>query len=111
MESTVDATPALGPSKSRPRAERGKVEILGERVIEVLIHACGFSAIIFVFGIFFFVLREGAPFLAHLNVTEFLFSTEWFPTSQTQAKYGVGALIVGTLSVTCLAMIIAVPFG
>ena len=93
------------------RQQRGRLELLGERVIEALIYLCGFSAIIFVFGIFFFVFREGAPFLAKLNISEFLFSTEWFPTSQTQAKYGVGALIVGTLSVTALAMIIAVPFG
>lgn len=96
---------------ARPRQQRGSLEVLGERVIEALIHLCGFSAIIFVFGIFFFVFREGAPFLAKLQIGEFLFSTEWFPTSQTQAKYGVGALIVGTLSVTALAMIIAVPFG
>jgi len=93
------------------RQRRGWLDLLGERVIESLIHLCGFSAIIFVFGIFFFVFREGAPFLAKLDFGGFLFSTEWFPTSQTQAKYGVGALIVGTLSVTFLAMAIAVPFG
>jgi phosphate transport system permease protein len=91
--------------------QRGRAEMLGERLIEGLIHLCGFSSIIFVFGIFFFVFREGAPFLAKLKLCEFLFSIDWFPTSQTEAKYGVGALIVGTLSVTSLAMIIAVPFG
>lgn len=96
---------------TRLKQRRGRVALLGERAIEVLIHLCGFSAIIFVFGIFFFVFREGAPFLAKLKIGEFLFSTEWFPTSQSQAKYGVGALIVGTLSVTGLAMVIAVPFG
>lgn len=84
---------------------------LGERAVEALIYLCGFSAIIFVFGIFFFVLREGAGFLPKLKVGEFLFSTQWFPTSQTQPQYGVAALIVGTLSVTLLAMVIAVPFG
>jgi phosphate transport system permease protein len=96
---------------AKRKQQRGGAEILGERAIEAVIYLCGFSAIIFVFGIFFFVLREGAPFLAKLNVREFLFSTDWFPTSQTNAKYGVGALIVGTLSVTVLAMVIAVPFG
>lgn len=96
---------------ARTAPQRGKASVLGERAIEALIYLCGFSAIIFVFGIFFFVFREGAPFLAKLKVSEFLFSTEWFPTSQTNAKYGVGALIVGTLSVTVLAMVIAVPFG
>ena len=82
-----------------------------ERGIESLIYLCGISAIVFVFGIFFFVLREGAPFLAHLKIGEFLFSTDWFPTSQTQPKFGVLALVVGTLSVTMLAMVLAVPFG
>jgi len=91
--------------------KRRPFEVIAERLIELLIKLCGISAIIFVFGIFFFVFREGAPFLAKLKVGEFLFSSEWFPTSQTQAKYGVGALIVGTLSVTILAMVIAVPFG
>ena len=85
--------------------------MVSEKVIEALIYLCGISAIIFVFGIFFFVFREGAPFLAKLKIGEFLFSTEWFPTSQTNPKFGVGALIVGTMSVTALAIAIAVPFG
>ena len=106
--SLTDSPPAAAPGPTR---RRGQVEVLGERAIEALIYLCGFSAIIFVFGIFFFVFREGAPFLAKLKPGEFLFSIDWYPTSQTQAKYGVGALIVGTLSVTTLAMILAVPFG
>ena len=105
---TLAAPPA---ATMRLNRQRGRMEMLGESAVEALIHLCGFSSIIFVFGIFFFVFREGAPFLAKLRIGEFLFSIDWFPTSQTQAKYGVGALIVGTLSVTSLAMIIAVPFG
>lgn len=98
-------------SPTTRRPTRGGLALLGERAIETLVHLCGISAIIFVFGIFFFVFKEGAPFLAKLNLGEFLFSKEWIPTSSVQPKYGVGALIVGTLSVTFLAMAIAVPFG
>lgn len=114
MQTTVtdaETAPQGSAAATRLKQRRGRVEILAERVIEALIHLCGFSAIIFVFGIFFFVFREGAPFLAKLNIGEFLFTIDWFPTSQSHAKYGVGALIVGTLSVTSLAMVIAVPFG
>jgi phosphate transport system permease protein len=93
------------------RASRSAAAKAGERGIEALIYLCGISAIVFVFGIFFFVFKEGAPFLAKLNIWEFLTSTQWIPTSQVQPKYGTGALIVGTLSVTFLAMLIAVPFG
>jgi phosphate transport system permease protein len=91
--------------RSRNRA------LITEKVAEAVIRLCGISAIIFVFAIFFFVFREGAPFLARLDLSDFLFSPKWIPTSQTQPQYGVGALIVGTLSVTALAMLLAVPFG
>ena len=93
------------------RAQRSPLARVAERGIEALVYLCGISAIVFVFGIFFFVFKEGAPFLAKLNFGEFLFSTQWIPTSSVQPKYGVGALLVGTLSVTMLAMLIAVPFG
>lgn len=92
--------------------KRPAVEILAERAIEVLIRLCGISAILFVFGIFFFVLREGAPLLFHgFNFREFFFSPEWYPTSQSHVRYGALALIAGTASVTLLAMALAVPFG
>ena len=93
------------------RASRGALALFGERAIESIVHLCGISAIIFVFGIFFFVFKEGAPFLAKLNFVEFFTSKQWIPTSSVQPQYGIGALIVGTVSVTMLGMLIAVPFG
>ncbi len=41
-------------------ARRRQTEQWREVLIEGLIRACGLSAIAFVFGIFFFVFREGA---------------------------------------------------
>jgi phosphate transport system permease protein len=91
---------------------RRRWEILVEAAIESLIRLCGVSAILFVFGIFFFVFREGAGFLfSGFNAREFFTSPEWYPTSQSHVRYGVLALIAGTASVTVLAMVIAVPFG
>lgn len=85
---------------------------MSEPLIESVIRLCGISAILFVFGIFFFVFREGAGFLFKgLDISKFLFSTEWVPTSQSNIRYGVLALLAGTFSVTVLAMVIAVPFG
>jgi phosphate transport system permease protein len=109
---TAASTPAAKAVPRARRARRRPWERAGELLIEILIHVCGVSAILFVFGIFLFVLREGAGFLFHgLNLRQFLFSTEWYPTSQSNVRYGVLALIVGTFSVTVLAMAIAVPFG
>jgi len=92
--------------------KRRRTEVVSEFAIESLIRVCGFSAIIFVFGIFFFVFREGSGFLFKgFKIGEFLTSIEWYPTSQSHVRYGVLALIAGTASVTALAMAIAVPFG
>jgi phosphate transport system permease protein len=80
--------------------------------IETLIRLCGVSAIVFVFGIFFFVFREGSGFLfSGFDPREFFTSAEWYPSSQSHVRYGVLALIAGTASVSALAMTIAVPFG
>ena len=87
-------------------------ETSSENVIDVYISICGISSIVFVFGIFFFVFREGAGFLfGGLDIWEFLTSPEWYPTSLRNMRYGTLALILGTFSVTALAMLLAVPFG
>ena len=82
-----------------------------ERGMVALIHLCGVSSIIFVFGIFYFVFREGAPFLRHLDLAAFLGSPEWYPTSASNPRYGISALLSGTGSVTIIAMAVAVPFS
>lgn len=83
-----------------------------EPAVELMIRLCGWSAILFVFGIFFFVVREAAPMLTgKLDLWEFFTSVNWRPSSEVRPQYGALALIVGTLSVTGLAMAIAVPFG
>ncbi len=93
-------------------SSRNRWEIFSERLIERIIWLCGVSAILFVFGIFFFVFREGSSYFFHgFDSVEFLTSTEWYPTSQSNVRYGVLALIAGTASVTVLAMLLAVPFG
>jgi len=95
-----------------PAMKRPRWEILAESATESLIRLCGVSAILFVFGIFFFVFREGSQFLFHgFNLREFFFSQEWYPTSERHVRYGALALIAGTASVTVLAMALAVPFG
>jgi phosphate transport system permease protein len=92
---------------------RSWLSVAAEHCIEALIIVCGISAVILVGGIFFFVVREALPVLTSPNfrLAEFLFSVEWYPTSVTDIRYGVLAMIVGTLSVTALAMAIAVPLG
>ena len=72
----------------------------------------GVSAIIFIIGIFVFITKEGLPFLlGRFDIAEFFGSPRWRPTSEHNPTYGALALIVGTASVTGLAMLVAVPFS
>ena len=107
-------TPAAAqPPAPLVRASRPAWAIFGERVLVGIIHVSGVSAIIFVLAIFLFVFREAAPLLFsdRFSLFEFLFSTEWYPTSASNVRYGTLALTVGSFAVTGVAMAIAVPFG
>ena len=89
-----------------------QLEHIKEWLIERIIWISGISAIIFVFAIFFFVFREGMSFLFKgFKAGEFFTSIEWYPTSQSNVRYGALALILGTAGVTGLSMVLAVPFG
>jgi phosphate transport system permease protein len=101
----------LGSKAARPR--RSAASLLAERALEVAIRAAGVSAIVFVVAIFFFIFREAAPvlFSRDFSLSEFLFSTQWYPTSVSNVRYGTLALTLGTLSVTAVAIVLAIPFG
>jgi phosphate transport system permease protein len=95
------------------QARRPAWALMGEKALTGLIYICGISAILFVLGIFIFVFKEAAPVLfgGHFSLSQFLFSDQWYPTSEVNKRYGVWAMIAGTFSVTALAMALAVPFG
>ncbi|MCG3191070.1 MAG: phosphate ABC transporter permease subunit PstC [Thermoanaerobaculia bacterium] len=96
-----------------PRPQRPKASIAIERIIEFVIRLSGVSAVFFVAAIFFFIFREAVPVLwdPDFDFAEFLFSKEWYPTSVNNVRYGTFALTIGTLSVTGVAIVLAVPFG
>ncbi len=100
-------------SATSTRPSRTRWSLLGEHLIETAVRVSGVSAIFFVLAIFFFVFREAAPVLwnSDFHILQFLFSTEWYPTSDINVRYGTLALTVGTLSVTAVAIVLAVPFG
>lgn len=82
-----------------------------DKLVGALVFLGGISAILFILGIFIFITREGVEFLAtRFSLTEFAGEIAWRPTSKNPT-YGALALMVGTLSVTGVAMLIAVPFS
>src|SRR5688572_11255920 len=78
-----------------------------EFIITRLIQASGYSAIIFVALIFFFLLREGIPTLGEVDITSLL-NIRWYPIEE---YFGILPLITGSLIITLGAALIAVPLG
>ena len=72
----------------------------------------GISAIVFIISIFIFIAKEGVGFIGdEFSLSEFFGSINWRPTSETNETYGALALMVGTASITGMAMLIAIPFS
>ncbi len=75
--------------------------------ITFFIKVAGYSSILFVALIFFFLLREGLPALTEAGLKN-LFSMTWYPT---EGYFGIVPLIGGSLLVTLVAIVIALPLG
>jgi phosphate transport system permease protein len=78
-----------------------------EAVITGLIKTSGYSAILFVLLIFFFLLREGLPALGQVSISS-LVGRRWYPIEN---YFGLLPLIGGSVIVTFGAAFIAIPFG
>ena len=78
-----------------------------EFVITRLVKASGYSAILFVALIFFFLIREGLPTFGEVKLSSLL-GTRWYPIED---HFGILPLITGSIIITLGAALIAVPFG
>lgn len=89
-----------------------------ERVMTVLMMVCSTIAIFTTIGIVFSVLFESLRFFNAVPVTDFLFGLEWSPQTAMRSDqvgssgaFGAIPLFTGTLLVSLIAMIVAVPTG
>ncbi len=89
-----------------------------ERVIEILLFACSAVAVITTLGIVLSIVFEAFRFFSIVPVTEFVFGTNWSPQMAIRADqvgssgaFGAVPLFVGTLLISFIAMVVAVPIG
>jgi phosphate transport system permease protein len=78
-----------------------------EQIISRLIVGSGYSAIIFVLLIFYFLAREGLPAI-NPRIIGKLFELRWYPIEN---HFGLLPLISGSVVVTLGAVLVAVPLG
>jgi phosphate transport system permease protein len=86
---------------------KGASRSWSERIIENLIRLCGISAILIITLIFVFLIKEGIGAFRTLSIGEFL-GSRWYPIED---MYGIMPLLVGSVLVTAVAIVIAVPLG
>ena len=89
-----------------------------EKVFNATLFICSGLAILTTFGIVFSVLFESLHFFQKVPFFDFIFGTQWSPQiairedqAAASGLFGVIPLIVGTLLISFIALLIAVPVG
>jgi phosphate transport system permease protein len=89
-----------------------------ESAIKVLLILCSSIAIVTTLGIVLSVLFESIRFFQSVPVTDFLFGLEWSPQTAMRSDqvassgaFGAVPLFAGTMLISFIALLIAVPVG
>ncbi|OYD08394.1 phosphate ABC transporter permease subunit PstC [Paludifilum halophilum] len=83
-----------------------------ERMIPKILLLCAFVSILTTAGILFTLLKETTTFFQEVSLKEFFTAKEWTALfSAEQQQFGVMPLIAGTLLVTGVAAVVAIPIG
>jgi phosphate transport system permease protein len=93
-------TPVLGVARRRR----------GEDAIRVLLFCAALLSVLTTVGIVFSLLSETVAFFGEVGLWDFISGTEWAPLF-SDPTFGVLPLVTGTLLVTGLALIVAIPLG
>ena len=81
-----------------------------ERVIGVLLFACGALSVLTTVGIVAVLITESLGFFAEVSPLEFLLGTRWSP-DLVPRSFGILPLLCGTLLVAAGASLLALPVG
>lgn len=82
-----------------------------EQVVRGLLIACSSVAIATTIGIILSLVFESAHFFRLYPWQDFLFGTEWTPSFGGGSKLGMLPLLWGTLYISAIALLVAVPIG
>nr|WP_106779890.1 phosphate ABC transporter permease subunit PstC [Lysinibacillus timonensis] len=94
---------------AKSRNKKGKRIV--EKLMPILLFIAAFISVLTTIGIVFTLIFETFEFFQRVSITDYLFGTEWFPFAGNDPTFGVLPLILGTLKVTVIAILVAVPVG
>lgn len=78
---------------------------------KIVVTACGLLAVVALAGILTMLLVNAVRAFQSVSILEFFTSSRWEPSSYDQPSFGILPILAGTLVVTLLAMLLAVPIG
>jgi len=81
-----------------------------DRIIELILMMAGLVAVFTTVAIVFILFYESSYFFEHVPIKDFLTDTMWTPLF-ADARYGILPLVSGTLTVTGVAVLVAIPVG
>ncbi|WP_033541935.1 phosphate ABC transporter permease subunit PstC [Planococcus sp. CAU13] len=82
-----------------------------EKIIPVILFLIASVSVLTTIGIVLTLVFETVTFFTRVPITDFLFGTTWMPFSNKEQLFGIWPLIAGTLKVTMIAIVVAVPIG
>jgi phosphate transport system permease protein len=82
----------------------------GEQAIKGFLALCALVSVATTLGIVVALIEPSIEFFGDVSLADYLTGTDWAPLFEP-ARFGVVPLIVGTLSVTLWAMVVAMPLG
>ena len=82
----------------------------GEKIIRGSLFAAAIVSVLTTFGIVLSLLIPSLEFFLEVPVTDFLFGTVWTPLFKN-GEFGVLPLVSGTLVITGIALMVAIPLG
>ena len=89
---------------------RGGRRDAGERIIGIILLVCAAISVLTTIGIIAVLVQQALEFFLRVPVTEFLFGTTWSALFNNP-EFGVLPLVSGTLWITLIALVLALPLG
>lgn len=81
-----------------------------ERFGEILFLISAAMSVVLILLIIFFIFRSGIDFVSKYGLVPFITGTKWAPKAKP-ASFGILPMIVGSVIVTVVSTLIALPFG
>lgn len=81
-----------------------------EQSMKYFFFSCALLSVFFIILISAFIFSGGFILIREVGIRDFIFNTRWAPLDNP-ASYGIGSMIIGSIIITGLASVMAVPIA